>query len=67
MSSQVTTDHTLPSLDYSYLSDCSKVIFSSCDQGTWTIEARAKDTDSGNVQCYFVCIKVRHKVTCIER
>ncbi|KAG5880946.1 hypothetical protein JTB14_010377 [Gonioctena quinquepunctata] len=41
------TDTTEPSLDYTFLSDCSKVLLSSCDQGTWTIEVRAKDTESG--------------------
>ncbi|CAG9855432.1 unnamed protein product [Phyllotreta striolata] len=48
--SQVTSDKQPPYLDYSYLSDCSKVVFSNCEQGTWTIEAKAKDSESGLLQ-----------------
>ncbi|XP_028129625.1 uncharacterized protein LOC114325689 [Diabrotica virgifera virgifera] len=48
--SQLTNDNVEPTLDYTYLSDCAKVIFSSCDQGTWTIEARARDQGSGLLQ-----------------
>ncbi|XP_057672110.1 uncharacterized protein LOC130903794 [Diorhabda carinulata] len=48
--SKSNNDNTIPSLDYTYLSDCSKVIFSNCDQGTWTIEAKARDQESGLMQ-----------------
>nr|XP_023016638.1 uncharacterized protein LOC111505954 isoform X2 [Leptinotarsa decemlineata]XP_023016639.1 uncharacterized protein LOC111505954 isoform X2 [Leptinotarsa decemlineata] len=47
---QPLTDNTGPSLEYSYLSDCSKVVFANCDQGTWTIEVKARDTGSGLLQ-----------------
>nr|CAH7767762.1 unnamed protein product [Callosobruchus chinensis] len=40
-------DVTEPYLDYNFLSDCSKVIFSDCSQGTWTIEVKARDAGSG--------------------
>lgn len=40
-------DNTPPSLDYSFSSDCSKYVFSECSQGSWTIEVKAKDTESG--------------------
>lgn len=44
---QVEPDKTAPSLDYSFSSDCSKYVFSECKQGSWTIEVRATDTESG--------------------
>lgn len=44
---QVDPDNTAPSLDYSFSSDCSKYVFSECSQGSWTIEVKAKDTESG--------------------
>lgn len=45
---QTNTDNTPPSLDYSFLSDCSKYVFSECKQGSWSIEIKARDTESGN-------------------
>ncbi|CAH1963674.1 unnamed protein product [Acanthoscelides obtectus] len=40
-------DYTEPYMDYNFLSDCSRVIFSDCSQGTWTIEVEARDIGSG--------------------
>nr|CAI5868529.1 unnamed protein product [Callosobruchus analis] len=40
-------DVTEPYMDYNFLSDCSRVIFSECSQGTWTIEVKARDVGSG--------------------
>ncbi|VEN35615.1 unnamed protein product [Callosobruchus maculatus] len=44
---RVINDVTEPYMDYNFLSDCSKVIFSDCSQGTWTIEVKARDVGSG--------------------
>ncbi|XP_060515767.1 uncharacterized protein LOC132695500 [Cylas formicarius] len=43
-------DDTEPRIDYSYTSDCTDVIFSKCEKGTWTIEITAQDLDSGLLQ-----------------
>lgn len=45
--SQPLYDNENPELDYSFSSDCSKVVFSKCTEGTWTVKVVAKDTGSG--------------------
>ena len=40
-------DRRDPELDYHFTSDCSDVLFGSCEDGTWTVEVKAKDTGSG--------------------
>ncbi|KAJ8984489.1 hypothetical protein NQ317_006149, partial [Molorchus minor] len=47
---QVAYDDINPELDYSFSSDCSKVVFSSCEDGTWTVKIKAKDSGSGLLQ-----------------
>ncbi|KAJ3640115.1 hypothetical protein Zmor_003431 [Zophobas morio] len=43
-------DRRDPELDYHFTSDCSDVLFGSCEDGTWTVEVKAKDTGSGLLQ-----------------
>lgn len=41
------TDSDAPSVDYTFTSDCTDVVLSKCEQGTWTIKVSAKDSESG--------------------
>ncbi|KAJ8945643.1 hypothetical protein NQ314_009178 [Rhamnusium bicolor] len=43
---QMAYDNIEPELDYTYSSDCSKVVFSNCADGTWTIKIKARDSGS---------------------
>ncbi|KAJ8923528.1 hypothetical protein NQ315_010106 [Exocentrus adspersus] len=47
---EVLYDNENPEISYNFPSDCSKVVLSSCSEGTWTVKVTAKDQGSGLLQ-----------------
>ncbi|XP_044256195.1 uncharacterized protein LOC123006088 isoform X2 [Tribolium madens] len=43
-------DRRDPHIDYHFTSDCTGVLLGSCEDATWTVEVKAKDTGSGLLQ-----------------
>lgn len=48
-------DNTAPSLEYSFLSNCSQSILSDCNRDKWAIQVKAKDTGSG-IMHHLFCV-----------